>query len=188
MRQLLAMSAVLLAALMMSPTAAQEPDGAKVTFRLTLYGKAPDRESFRLGLSVPGQMGEETQFCGTASYTSVCEGGGRTYTLDAKTPRSSALTYFFLREIELRPGEILFKQFVGKSYRLTDDGIISAYFEYDGLGRPLGGGIGNGPHQGANQRGDKGGGKNVPDKLPKVGVGGLVGVPLLGDLVALLSL
>lgn len=131
----------------------------KLTFRLTLNGEGPERDSFYgsyNGLDRgPGFRPVPLYFCGppgslsnTQSYPE-CRGGGAVYSIERMVGKGADIEFRLIRNFASSPG----KPFATGARAVGGDTTISAYYNYDSEE----GGLGQDP--------------NVPD-MPDTGAGG----------------
>ena len=137
-----------LAASWVLPAAAQDgPESYAVTFRLVLYGDAPEGEKFQVG-SVINNSDEGVAggtLCGPRGNDRGedvrCEGGGAVYTLGGTggiIPEGSTFAFLFQRIGS--DGEL--QEFAeGVVEDVSEDLVVTAYYEY----RTGQGGLGEGP-------------------------------------------
>lgn len=121
-----------------------EQDRVEVVFRLTLYGRVPAGEQFRLGVAEPGHLGD-TVLCGDPDFPSDprCTGERNMYTTGYASQRGdSSFSYSYSR---IGVGAAQPEYFAGRQQAFSEYTTVSAYYEYDEHGRPVGGGFGDGP-------------------------------------------
>lgn len=162
--------AITLLALYTFPTIAQEGEGSGneqgemvvKTFTLTIYGEAPEGDSFFLYYNPPGfrrPLVEIIVFCGepdSVYYPDIepCQGGGSVYTERLELERGDELRFvlFHAGDVDAEDRQEILRD----TETITSDVTNRAYYDFD------------------TDQGGAGDGSQAPD-LPDTGAGGMAG-------------